>query len=107
MIDRANVLPLNRQASLLQVIPIRLDTDTCSFACSDGSDAVWIVDQEVPGSDASLDDGVVAALLPHPGFVLEPDFQGLACGAGRQCCLQQGGEVFLKASSAAATFFGW
>jgi hypothetical protein len=51
-------------------------------------------------------DGAVGSLLPHPGFILEPDLDRLARDGGRQCGLQQGGEVSLKACSASATFFG-
>ena len=49
----------------------------------------------------------VCSLLPDPGFVLEPDLDRRAGGAAEQRILQQAGEVFLKASSASATFFGW
>jgi len=44
-----------------RVIPARLETDTCPLPCSDGSDAVWVIDQELPSCDAGVDDGVVAA----------------------------------------------
>ena len=45
---------------LAEITPIRPGTDTCPFACWVGADPVWMVDQEVPGSDASLEDDIVA-----------------------------------------------
>jgi hypothetical protein len=41
------------------IIPSALDIDRCPFAGADGSDAIWIVDQPVPGRFAGLDDFVV------------------------------------------------
>lgn len=39
-------------------------------------------------------------LLPDPGFVLEPDLYGLACGLARRDLRQDRGEVFLNAEVA-------
>src|SRR5215213_1727044 len=49
----------------------------------------------------------VRSLLTHPGLVLEPDLDRRASRTAQQRGLQQGGEVFLYASCAAASFFGW
>jgi hypothetical protein len=50
----------------------------------------------------------MSAFLPHPGFVAEPYFNGLARGggAGQQRILDQVGEFFLKASCAATSALG-
>jgi len=45
-------------------------------------------------------------LLADPGLVLEPDFERLAGGGVRQAFADPGGEVFLNACWAAASFFG-
>jgi len=49
----------------------------------------------------------VGSFLADARLVLEPDLGGRAGCAGEQRVLQQAGEVFLKACSAAASFFGW
>ena len=53
-----------------EIIPIRLKIDTSPLALAEGSDAVWVVDQEMPRSLAGIDDGFVA--VPNLGaeFVL-------------------------------------
>ena len=50
-----------------------------------------------PGTPASLDPRQ-PTLLADPGLILEPDFQRLAAGSGRQPFAHRGGEVFLNAS---------
>jgi len=49
----------------------------------------------------------VGSFLADAGLVLEPDLNWRAGCAGEQRAPQQAGEVFLKACSAAASFFGW
>jgi hypothetical protein len=49
----------------------------------------------------------VRALLPHSGLILEPDFDRRALRRACKDILQRDVEVFLKASCAAASFFGW
>jgi len=39
------------------------------------------------------------SLLPHPGFILEPDLDRLTCRRSGQCLLHQAGEVFLNPAS--------
>jgi hypothetical protein len=46
------------------------------------------------------------AFLADPGFILKPDLNGLARRRRRQGFLHQLSEVFLKAISAARSFFG-
>src|SRR5258708_18532305 len=46
------------------------------------------------------------ALLADAGFILEPDLDRLASRLRRQGCSYEGGEVFLKAFCAAASFLG-
>src|SRR5277367_673591 len=46
-------------------------------------------------------------LLADTCFVLKPDLYRRAGGAAEQRILQQSAEVFLKARSAAGSFFGW
>ena len=48
----------------------------------------------------------VRALLADAGFVLEPNLYRPAGGRAEQGFFPQGTEVFLKASSAAGSFFG-
>jgi hypothetical protein len=50
------------------IIPAALDIDRCPIPCSDGADAVWIADEEVPGGGACVDDGLVT--VPDPGAEL-------------------------------------
>jgi hypothetical protein len=50
------------------VIPVRLNIDTRPIAAADGSDAVWIVDQEVPGVFAGLQNIVIG--VPNLGTQL-------------------------------------
>ena len=47
------------------------------------------------------------SFLPHPGFILEPDLDRFTLRRSGQRFLHQAGEVFLKASSASRSFFGW
>ena len=42
------------------IIPTALSTDLCPRACSDGSNGVWVVCEEVPRVAAGVDDVVVA-----------------------------------------------
>ncbi len=52
-----------------------------------------------PGPGSALGpDTRQGALLADPGFVLEPDFDGLAGGRRRERLGERFGEVFLKAS---------
>ena len=46
------------------------------------------------------------AFLADAGFILEPDLDRLAGRVRRQGCSYEGGEVFLKASCAAPSFWG-
>ena len=46
-------------------MPILLETDTRPVLGSDGANALGIIDEEVPGADASIDDGLVA--VPDQG----------------------------------------
>src|SRR5215212_10768239 len=48
-----------------QVIPTRLETDTCPVPGADGADALWVTDEEMPRADASIDDGLVG--VPNQG----------------------------------------
>src|SRR3978361_176275 len=50
------------------VIPAALDVDRCPIPCSDGADAVRVVNEEVPGGGEGLDDGLVT--VPDPGAEL-------------------------------------
>src|SRR3954451_66514 len=43
-------------------------------------------------------------LLPDPGLIGKPDLERLAAGLGLRKLLQTGGEVFLKAATAASFF---
>jgi hypothetical protein len=43
-------------------------------------------------------------LLPNPRLIGEPDLERLAAGLGLRKLLQTGGEVFLKAETAASFF---
>jgi hypothetical protein len=47
------------------------------------------------------------SFLPDPGFILKPDLDRFTRRRGGQCFLYQAGEVFLKATSASRSFFGW
>ena len=48
--------------------------------------------------------GTSLVLLPDPGLVGEPDLYRLAAGLVRRDRLQEGGEVFSKAATAASLF---
>ena len=66
--------PANRAgdtfSGFLQIIPALLKTDTGPLSGSDGSDAIWIVDEEAPGALAGVEDVLVG--FPDQGaeFVL-------------------------------------
>lgn len=47
------------------------------------------------------------AFLSNPSFVLEPELDGFSAGAFGQDFRHARGEVFLKASTASGSFFGW
>ena len=48
------------------IIPIRLKTDTCPLAGSDGADAVGVVDEEAPGALAGVPEAARTHLPRYP-----------------------------------------
>jgi len=64
-----------------------------------------IAHHQRPGADRCPDIGV-RALLADAGLVLKSYLHRTADSRAEQGVLQQGAEVFLKASSAAGSFFG-
>ena len=64
-----------------------------------------IANHRRPGAHWRPDVGM-GAFLADPGFVLEPDLYRRICRGAGEFGAHQAGEVFLKASSAAGSFFG-
>src|SRR5580658_947461 len=109
--------PRDLCADLLQVLIHRLSIDTghddCCTNCpcvadrAEKVDGVMAVVAHHRGTRADrCPDILQRPLLPHSSFILKPHLDRFASGRSRQRLSYQAGEVFLKVSWAAASFFG-